>query len=88
MTEDLTNVDFFRDGRLTKDPYPFYAALREKCPIVTEEHHGVAMVTGWQEAVDVYNDDATFSSCVSVSGPFPGFPVPLVGDDITQGGFR
>ena len=84
MTEDLTDVDFFRDGRLTKDPYPFYAALRDKCPVTREDRYGVAMVTGWQEAVDVYNDDATFSSCVSVSGPFPGFPVPLDGDDITD----
>ena len=84
MTEDLTDVDFFRDGRLTKDPYPFYAALRDKCPVTREDRYGVAMVTGWQEAVDVYNDDATFSSCVSVSGPFPGFPVPLDGNDITD----
>ena len=84
MTEDLTDVDFFRDGRLTKDPYPFYAALRDKCPVASEARYGVAMVTGWQEAVDVYNDDSTFSSCISVSGPFPGFPVPLDGDDITN----
>ena len=84
MTEDLTDVDFFRDGRLTRDPYPFYAALRDKCPVASEARYGVAMVTGWQEAVDVYNDDSTFSSCISVSGPFPGFPVPLDGDDITN----
>ena len=37
------------------------------------------MVTGWQEAVDVYNDADTFSSCISVTGPFPGFPVSLEG---------
>lgn len=84
MTEDLTDVDFFRDGRLTRDPYPFYAALRDKCPVAREARYGVAMVTGWQEAVDVYNDDSTFSSCISVSGPFPGFPVPLDGDDVTN----
>jgi cytochrome P450 len=42
------------------------------------------MVTGWQEAVDVYNDAGTFSSCISVTGPFPGFPVPLEGDDVTE----
>ena len=24
------------------------------------------------------------SSCISVTGPFPGFPVPLEGDDITE----
>ncbi|MBX7434942.1 cytochrome P450 [Mycobacterium sp. Y57] len=84
MTEDLTKVDFFRDSRLTEDPYTFYAALRDKCPVSREEHYGVTMVTGWQEAVDVYNDPDTFSSCISVTGPFPGFPVPLEGDDVTQ----
>uniref|UniRef100_A0A5Q5CJT9 Cytochrome P450 n=1 Tax=Mycobacterium sp. (strain JLS) TaxID=164757 RepID=A0A5Q5CJT9_MYCSJ len=77
MAEDLTSVDFFRDGRLTDDPYPFYAALRDKCPVTREDHYGVTMVTGWQEAVDVYNDAETFSSCISVTGPFPGFPIPL-----------
>lgn len=49
-----------------------------------ERHHGVVMVTGYDEAVEVYNDTNTFSSCISVTGPFPGFPVPLEGDDVTQ----
>ncbi|MDZ4266150.1 MAG: cytochrome P450 [Mycobacterium sp.] len=79
MSEDLTTVDFFRDSRLTDDPYTFYEALRNKCPVSREDHHGVTMVTGWQEAVDVYNDADTFSSCISVTGPFPGFPVSLEG---------
>ena len=81
MAEDLTSVDFFRDGRLTDDPYPFYQALRDKCPVSREDHYGVTMVTGWQEAVDVYNDADTFSSCISVTGPFPGFPVSLEGSE-------
>jgi cytochrome P450 len=87
MTEDLTSVDFFRDGRLTDDPYRFYEALRNKCPVSREDHYGVTMVTGWQEAVDIYNDADTFSSCISVTGPFPGFPVSLEGlenSDITD----
>ncbi len=87
MTEDLTSVDFFRDGRLTDDPYRFYEALRNKCPVSREDHYGVTMVTGWQEAVDIYNDAEAFSSCISVTGPFPGFPVSLEGlenSDITD----
>ncbi|GAB3236603.1 cytochrome P450 [Mycolicibacterium hippocampi] len=87
MSEDLTTVDFFRDSRLTDDPYTFYEALRNKCPVSREDHYGVTMVTGWQEAVDVYNDSETFSSCISVTGPFPGFPVSLEGrenDDLTD----
>ena len=42
------------------------------------------MVTGYDEAVAVYHDTAVFSSCNSVTGPFPGFPVPLVGDDVSE----
>ena len=41
MTEDLTSVDFFRDSRLTDDPFPFYEALRNKCPVSREDHYGV-----------------------------------------------
>jgi cytochrome P450 len=42
------------------------------------------MVTGYDEAIAVYHDTATFSSCNSVTGPFPGFPVPLVGEDVSE----
>jgi cytochrome P450 len=81
---DLTSRDFFRDDQLIDDPYPYFEALRRKCPVAREDRHGVTMVTGWQEAVDIYNDAETFSSCTAVTGPFPGFPVPLEGDDVTE----
>ena len=43
------------------------------------------MVTGYDEACAVYADTDTFSSCNSVTGPFPGFPVPLEGrDDVSD----
>ncbi|MEX3770116.1 cytochrome P450, partial [Mycolicibacterium fortuitum] len=79
MAIDPTGIDFFRDERLVDDPYPFFEALRNKCPVTREDHYNVTMVTGWEEAVQVYNDEETFSSCLSVTGPFPGFPVPLEG---------
>ena len=43
----------------------------------------VVVVTGYEEAIAVFHDTAVFSSCNSVTGPFPGFPVPLVGDDVS-----
>ena len=49
-----------------------------------EPYHGVYMVTGYDEAVEVYHDQATFSNCNSAIGPFAKFPVPLEGDDITE----
>ena len=84
MVNDFTEMDFFRDQRLVEDPYPYYEALRQQCPVTRESHHGVTMVTGWDEACAVLNDAETFSSCIAVTGPFPGFPVPIEGDDITE----
>ena len=79
---DFDAIDFFRAGSLVADPYPYFEYLRERGPVWREPHHGVVMVTGYEEAIAVYRDTATFSSCNSVSGPFPGFPVPLEGDDV------
>ena len=80
---DFEAVDFFRDKSLIDDPYPYYEYLRGQCPVVREKHHEVMMVTGYEEALAVYHDPAVFSSCNSVTGPFPGFPVPLEGDDVS-----
>jgi cytochrome P450 len=87
MVNDFTELDFFRGSELIGDPYPYYEALRQKCPVTPEKHHNVTMVTGWEEACAVLNDAETWSSCTSVTGPFPGFPVPLEGlgdSDITE----
>jgi cytochrome P450 family 150 subfamily A5 len=76
---DTDSMDFFRDEGIVEDPYPYLASLRTECPVQREPHHGVVMVTGYDEAIAVFGDAETFSSCVSVTGPFPGFPVPLEG---------
>ena len=81
---DFDGIDFFRGNELVADPYPYFDHLRSQCPVQREPHHGVVMVTGYEEAVSVYADTATFSSCNAVTGPFPGFPVPLVGDDVSE----
>ena len=81
---ELENVDFFRDETLLADPYPYFDELRARCPVQREPHHDVVMVTGYDEALAVYHDTETFSSCNSVTGPFPGFPVPLEGDDVSE----
>jgi cytochrome P450 len=81
---DTEAIDFFRDPDLVADPYPYFDALRARCPVQREDHHDVVMVTGYDEALEVYNDPETFSSCLSVTGPFPGFPVPLEGDDVSD----
>ena len=87
MVNDFTELDFFRGSELIADPYPYYESLRQQCPVTKEKHHDVTMVTGWDEACAVLNDAETWSSCTSVTGPFPGFPVSLEGrgdSDITE----
>jgi len=74
---DVDAVNFFRDDEMVADPYPYYEALRGECPVRREPHENVVMITGYEEATAVLNDTATFSSCTAVTGPFPGFPVPL-----------
>lgn len=81
---DIDAVDFFTDNQLLRDPYGYLAALRDQCPVRREPHHDVVMITGYDEAVAVYNDNVRFSSCNAVTGPFPGFPVPLAGDDVSE----
>src|SRR2546423_2018342 len=74
---------FIRGFGRVADPYPYYDWLLAQCPVQRERHHDVMMVTGYDEAIAVYSDAATFSSCNSPTGPFPGFPVALEGDDVS-----
>jgi cytochrome P450 family 150 subfamily A5 len=80
---DIDSRDFFTDNELLSDPYSHLAAMRGECPVRREKHHDVVMITGYAEALGVYNDAERFSSCTSVTGPFPGFPVPLEGGDVS-----
>src|SRR5690349_8545947 len=80
---DFDAMDFFRNESLVADLYPYFDWLRSQGPIVREPHHGVFMVTGYDEACAIYNDLATFSSCNSVTGPFPGFRELPTDDDIS-----
>jgi cytochrome P450 len=79
---DFDTVDYFTDQSLVPDPHPYFDHLRSKCPVVREPHHGVIAVTGWDEANAVYKDTESFSSCVSVMGPFTPMPFVAEGDDI------
>jgi cytochrome P450 len=79
--------DFFRSDRFVNDPYSYFDYLREQSPVLREPHQGIVMVTGYEEALEVYNDLDRFSSCMSTTGPFAGNPIPLKGhenEDISE----
>jgi cytochrome P450 len=81
---DWTTIDYFSDKSLNEDPYPYFEDLRAECPVLPIPHLGVVAVTGYDEAGEIYRDPDTFSSCISVVGPFASFPVPLEGDDVSD----
>lgn len=53
--------DFFRSDAFVNDPYPYFDYLRDQSPVVREPHQGIVMVTGYDEALAVYNDPARFA---------------------------
>lgn len=79
---NLDTLDYFSDASLVADPYPYFEALRALGPVVREPHHGVVVVTGYDEALTVYRDEERFSSANAPSGPLPGMPFAPEGDDI------
>jgi hypothetical protein len=48
VPSDLDSRDFFTDPSLVADPYPYYDELRQ-CPVQREPHHGVVVVSGYDE---------------------------------------
>src|SRR3974390_2248632 len=85
--DEFEAYDFFRSDRFVNDPYSYFDRLREKSPVLREPHQGIVMVTGYDEALQVYNDAESFSSCMSTTGPFAGCPIPLKGresEDISE----
>ncbi|BBZ15437.1 cytochrome P450 [Mycobacterium branderi] len=77
------SVDFFADPSLVPDPYPYFDYLRNKNPVLRLPHYDVVAVTGYDEATAIYKDTDTFSSCVSIGGPFPPLPFEPDSEDIS-----
>jgi cytochrome P450 len=60
---DWTTIDYFFDESLADDPYPYYEELRAACPVQRLDHLGVVAVTGYDEALEVYRDTESLSTC-------------------------
>ncbi|MFC3961899.1 cytochrome P450 [Nocardia jiangsuensis] len=83
MTEPAV-VDYFTDAEVAQSPYEYLAHLRSRNPVFREPHHDVVVITGYQEANEVFRDPERFSACVAIGGPFPPLPFVPEGDDISE----
>ena len=73
---DLESVDYFFDPDTLQDPYPYYEYARARGPVAPGMPYGAVAITGYEEAVAVFNDPAHFSNCNSMAGPFSGLVAP------------
>ena len=83
---DIDSLDYFSDPLLMLDPYGLLDYLAANKPVYAEPHHGVVMVTGYEEALAVLRSPDTFSSSTVVAGtdPMGLFPERPTGDDIHE----
>ena len=82
---DFETGDFFTDPAVAQDNLGYVTKLRSQCPVLREPNHGVFMVTGYDEAMEVLNTrSSAFSSAVAVTGPIPPLPFTPHGDDIRE----
>ena len=84
---DIDSLDYFNDPLLALDPYGLLDFLAANKPVYREPHHGVVMVTGYEEALAVLRAPNVFSSATVVAGhdQLKMFPTPPPStDDITD----
>jgi cytochrome P450 len=82
---DYDQIDLFRDPELPRDPYPFYEWVREHGPVWYYPLWNVYLITGYEEVIQIYHDQATWSNCNTVAGPFFQMSEPFPEtDDLTD----
>jgi cytochrome P450 len=80
---DFEAIDYFTDESIPPDPWPYFDFLLSH-PVWREPHHGVVIVSGYQELLEVYHDPDTYSSAAFMAGPDWSFPEEIEGDDISD----
>ncbi|HYP63324.1 MAG TPA: cytochrome P450 [Acidocella sp.] len=81
--QDLADRDYFTDHSILLDPYAYFEALRAKGPIYRLPGRDIFVVTGFEESLEVLNNNADFSSSVSTGGAAAPLPFTPEGDDLT-----
>ncbi len=79
----LEERDYFSDYSILKDPYEYFEAIRAKGPVYRHPGNGIVFVTGFEEALEVFNNNKDFSSAIAPQGPAAPLPFKPEGDDIT-----
>jgi cytochrome P450 len=82
---NFESLDYYTDPSLFSDPYSYYEFLRAKGPVQwMPGRKNVVAITGFEEALIVYQDNEHYSTINNLGGPLIPVPIPEgVNDDIT-----
>lgn len=79
----LAEKNFYTDHDILVDPYAYFEAIREIGPVCMPPGKDYFIVTGYEEAIEVFKNTADFSSSISVQGAAVPLPFEPEGSDIT-----
>lgn len=82
--QKMSERDYFTDPEILVDPYEYFNALRPKGPICRLEKYDCLLITGFDEALEVWKNPIDFSSINSLASA--AFPLPFTpqGSDISE----
>ncbi|BCY09724.1 cytochrome P450 [Actinoplanes sp. L3-i22] len=80
----IAEIDYFTDAGVAANSAPYFDYMLANHPVWRESKYGVVIVTGYEEALQVYHQPEVYSSINRTGGPVLDLPVELVGDDLTE----
>ncbi|MEV6345926.1 cytochrome P450 [Actinoplanes sp. NPDC051851] len=81
---DPARIDYFTDAEVAADSAPYFDYMLANHPVWRESKYGVVIVTGYEQALQVYHQPEVYSSINRTGGPVLDLPVELAGDDLTD----
>lgn len=81
---DPVGTDYFTDAEVAANTLPYFDYMLANCPVWRESKYGVVIVTGYEEALEVYHHPEVYSSINRTGGPVLDLPFELIGDDLTD----
>ncbi len=79
----LEDQDYFTNYEVAKNPYPFFDAVRAHGPVWQPPGKDYLIVTGFDEALEVFNNSNDFSAIIGLAGAAAPLPFVPEGADIT-----
>jgi cytochrome P450 len=80
----LEERDYFSDYEILKDPYQFFEAVRAHGPVYQPTGKDYLIVTGFDEAIEIFNNNRDFSACIGLAGAAAPLPFEPHGSDIAE----